>query len=212
MNHNWVVPCNQLDSFKPLTMFNTLRAQLKSVGFWGKYPILGFIHGEFPDKHPRNFHVHAHLIIFYDSRPELEALLDKLKKRFYLPEHHHHKFTTPLLTRWLTPGTHTKDDFLRILSYVAKAYWNRIYWYWSKKYQAWIRGKDGRIPEPQHTQQLIWVDQFNPSQLRFLFGLKVVRHRLVQNFTAKAPISKKPSAKNKEVIIRIPGNKAVIVL
>lgn len=157
MNDRWVFTPEEFNHITATRIKRRLRTHLVRIGITADAGfLLAFIHGEF-DPVSRLYTLHFHGITTAEIADLLQSLVGKWG---YVPTR---TGASPLRRdRINDPG--------RQLSYLLKSYWP------SKGVREMLNGsrkrdrKGRRIPEPYHTQYLLWMDRHRLSDLTVMIG------------------------------------------
>lgn len=167
---SWIVPGDRLCDVDAIKLLEQLRIDLSRKGgvpengwaFFG-------LHGEYLEQTDQ-WHIHVHGLVAGEMIDRCQALR-KSKKYRSLREGR-----SPASERGATPVEFTQEaprDLWRQTAYRFQSFWP-------------VGGKErrNRIPEPRHSQWLMWMDRYQPSDLCLMIGLRVEKGQLVR--TGKA--------------------------
>jgi hypothetical protein len=154
VHEDWEIPAGKLHTFKPRVLLDRVRKQLHRAKFRGA--AIGKIDFDFvPDRMTWGIHLH---FVAAGLTPKVE---DRLRE-YYEPSE---SVGTPMMVKEV-------DDLAGAVSYALKSF---------PKYRVRFRDAQGRmntpskrrrVPEPYHTEYLLAVDQFPPSALMLVIGVK----------------------------------------
>ena len=166
----WAVPPRIFRKQSPVNMKGKLRADLlrsaRKLGFNNVPEIQGyliaFLHGEFTqfDNLPQCFHPHFHALACGDWI----AVVDNMRRQpGYAPTD---STKTPIR------ATRELHNLPYALSYLLKSYWPAK-WKGSVSFVGRKRRttKHRRIPEPHHSDLLLWLNKYEPSDLILKMGV-----------------------------------------
>jgi hypothetical protein len=167
----WEVPAGQLHRFNPQRKLNALRSLInRSGGGQADGYLLAVIHGEFePGRQVYQLHVHCL------AAGGLRDVVDKAVRK------------TPTVR--VVFGAYGVTDFVRFrlrmdgeptnlpsaFTYLVKSYWVSRLQY--RNAQGMLRRSRWatRIPEPHHSEVLLWLDQWRLADLTLLMNISVGR-------------------------------------
>lgn len=166
-SQSWIVPGDRLCNVDATKLLEQLRVDLVRKGgvpedgwaFFG-------LHGEYFEQ-TDHWHIHAHGLVAGGMIGRCLAL--KANKKKYGPLR---EGRSPASERGATPVEFSHEapkDLWRQTAYRYQAFWP-------------LGGKvrRNRIPEPRHSQWLMWMDRYQPSDLCLLIGLRVKKGQLVR--------------------------------
>lgn len=167
----WEVPAGKLSSFNPIQRLAALRSLINRCGGTeaGGYLIL-FIHGEFEPRR-RVYQIHVHGLA---AGALWRVINEKVRK-------------TPSVRT--IKGAYGRTDFVRHrlrmdgeltdlprpLTYLLKSYWPSRAQYLTPEGRLRRHRRATRIPEPYHTEVLLWLDRWRLSDLSLMMNLSVDR-------------------------------------
>ncbi|WP_430386734.1 hypothetical protein [Blastomonas fulva] len=171
---SWVLSPKAFRDATPIALKAKLRADLlraaASIGFDGVPQISGFLiaflHGEYTefDDSRAHLHPHFHCLVSGDWIAVVEAMR---AQRGYKPT-----------AASLTPirASRKLDDLPYALSYLLKSYWPAKWKGTVSGVGTKRRNRDHRrIPEPHHSEVLLWLHHARPSDLVLKMGLNQAR-------------------------------------
>lgn len=160
----------------PALLIMALRASLYAQGAAAaKGWLICFIHGEY-DPVGKVFRLHVHGSVY----GEMVQVVDKLRK---LPNYQTQRYLrdgslSPVYRR-VQIGRKPSDNLLRQITYRLQSYWPSRAIIISDGKRIRARQKQ-RIDEPYHSQVLLWMDQWDISDLTLMVGLRVTKDGLIQ--------------------------------
>lgn len=170
---SWIVPGDLLCDVDANKLLEQLRIDLTRKGgvpedgwaFFG-------LHGEYFEQTDQ-WHIHVHGLVAGEMIDRCKALRKRKKYRSLRDGR------SPAPERGATPIEFTQEapkDLWRQTAYRFQSFWP-------------VGGKErrNRIPEPRHSQWLMWMDRYQPSDLCLLIGLRVKKGQLVR--TGKAYVN-----------------------
>jgi hypothetical protein len=164
--HGWSIPAAELDSFDPIKRLAALRSLLNRAGAGDAQGFLiGFLHGELePESQVYQLHLHGAV------HGEMVDVLDNLREGLNRSDE---------IMRRLRISRQRLCHLPHPLTYVLQSYWpcRRIGPVGEEGEINRNRQKQ-RIPEPFHTQYLLWLDRHRLGDLNLMIGLSVVGGRL----------------------------------
>lgn len=160
LHEDWIIPAGELDTLHPRTITDKLRKQLHRMEFKGM--VIGGIDGSF-DADSKAWFIHVHLV----AKGLNEEMIEKLRELYPASD----SVPVPVMVKPV-------KDAARQFSYVLKSFWN-----WRQRYvddQGHYNTveKRRRVPEPHHTEYLLWLDRFAVSDLMLLVGVRRYGGRL----------------------------------
>ncbi len=156
LRQEWEFPAGKLHLCKPRTITDRLRKQLQRMEF--RRPIFGGVDLSFdPDR--KVWMVHLHLVVDGLTK-EVEG---KLRQLYPASEH----IRKPVVVK-------SVDYTYGAFSYAIKSFPNCRPSYTDKQGRANTPGKRRRVPEPHHTEFLLWVARFPIGDLKMVRGWKLV--------------------------------------
>jgi len=167
----WIVPADRLFEVDAVKLLEQLRIDLTRKGGVPKYGWAFFgLHGAYFEA-TDHYHIHAHGLVSGEMIERCLAL--KANKMKYGPRRNGR---SPASESGATPVEFIHEapkDLWRQTAYRFQSFWP-------------VGGKErrNRIPEPRHSQWLMWMDRYQPSDLCLMIGLRVEQGKLVR--TGKA--------------------------
>lgn len=173
--NGWTVPAADLFAFDPVRRLASFKSDLYRSGATRADGYLWVsIHGEF-DPVGELYQMHLHGL----AAGGLVEVLDRLRKR---PKYRSYRRRGDRVSQRIKisrqPLSESPADRVRRLTYLLQSWWP------SKAIWAGAGGrmrsrKRQRIPEPFHTQYLLWLDRNRLSDMTLLVGMSVQRDELV---------------------------------
>lgn len=154
VHQSWIIPAGELDKLHPRTITDKLRKQFQRMGFTGI--IIGGIDGSY-DPDLEVWFIHVHLIVEGLTKEMVEKFRDLYPASERIP--------VPVMAGPV-------NEAARQFSYVCKSFWNWRHRYVDDEGHYNTVEKKRRVPEPHHTEYLLWLDRFAVSDLMLLVGLR----------------------------------------
>lgn len=175
----WSVRGDDLYTVDPRRLLEQVRVDLTRIGGvpqdgWGFFGL----HGEHCDVHDM-WHIHIHSVVAGSLIDRVRSLKAKRKYRVLRERRSPSKKRGSTAVRISRQPTRNR---FRRTAYCLQAFWP----------VARLKRRN-RIPEPRHSQWLMWIDRYQPSDLCLLVGIKVENGRLVR--TGKLYMNGKNSKK-----------------
>lgn len=169
LSESWVVPGEDLMLFDPAEMFERVRSRLAANG---AYHVPGYLalgcHAEFWNP-TQEWRIHAHGIAGGAMRDCVDAL--RGCRMFKQDQRGARERPNVLIQDGLT-------NFPRPMLYTLQG-WFPKRGYENPKTGEIERGRKTRVPEPYHTQYLLWLDRFRLKDLVLLIGLRATERGLI---------------------------------
>ncbi len=174
---SWEFTAEQLLAVNPILLLAALRTALYEMGAATAtgWIFLG-LHGEFDPK-AKVYRLHVHGIAYGG----MAQVVDRLRS---LPNY--------ATSRWLPDGSPSPvyrrvrmtrkrvNRLPRPLTYLVQSYWPaRALWVSEDGRRRRARRKR-RLPEPYHSQVLLWLDKWSIDDLTLMIGLRVTKNGLTQ--------------------------------
>lgn len=173
----WAFTPDELQQVDPTMLLNSLRTDLlRCVPNSGKGWAIIFLHGEYQTAQG-TYALHVHGV----AGGAMVKAVDALRKRKkYRSRRNKGQDSTQRVKRSQKPLTNLPQP----LTYLLKSYWPGKW----KGYVSGVgkerRSRDhGRIPEPYHSQYLLWLDRWELKDITLLIGVRVGKRGFV--LTAK---------------------------
>lgn len=160
LHEDWTIPAGKLNSLHPRTITDKLRQQFLRMGFTGA--IIGAIDGSF-DPDLKVWFVHVHLVV--------KGLTHEMAKKLHELYPASSDIPKPVMVGKV-------EDAGGRFSYVLKAFWNLRTRFIDSQGRVNTPEKKQRVPEPHHTEYLLWLDRFAVSDQMLLVGVRRYGGRL----------------------------------
>ena len=169
----WAFTPDELQCVDPNKLLNRLRTDLlRCAPNSGKGWAIYFLHGEFQTAQGA-YPMHVHGV----AGGAMVKAVDALRKRKnYASTRKKGQDNTQRVVQSQKPLTNLPEP----LTYLLKSYW-------PKKWKGYVSGVDterrsrdhGRIPEPYHSQYLLWLDQLELKDITLLMGVRVGKKEFI---------------------------------
>lgn len=163
----WAFTPDELQQVDPTMLLNRLRTDLlRCVANSGKGWAIFFLHGEYqPAQDMYQLHVHGLV-----GGGLIDAVEKLRKRKAYKSTRKKGQDSTQRVVRSRKPLTNLPEP----LTYLLKSYWPNKW----KGYVSGVgterRSRDHRrIPEPYHSQVLLWLDRWELRDITLLMGVRV---------------------------------------
>ena len=173
----WEFKADELDSVVPRLLLAALLAALYAQGAAKAYGWLDVvIHGEW-DPIGQVYRLHAHGYAYGEMIDVVDRLrnLPNYKTRRYLKD----GSLSPVYRRVQVKRKPPKNR-LRQITYRMQSYWPAKAIIMSDNGVRKRARQKRRIAEPHHSQVLLWLDQWDISDLTLMIGLRVTKDGLIQ--------------------------------
>lgn len=168
------IPAGQLHTFDPIKLVNRTRRQLERAGISKTNCfMISAVDGEW-DEGSAIYQPHLHLITYGITKDVLSRLIkswphDPLRVRV-------RKRLEPI------------DDLPRVVAYLDKTFWPSVARK-NNKMGVYPHGKR-QPPAPIEREVLLWLHRKIPSDLRFFFGVKLYRRRIMKTYSVHTTFGK----------------------
>jgi len=172
----WAFTPEELAQLNPIALLEGLRQDLNRAGAQDADGFAFFtIHGEY-DPNANINQVHAHGLL----TNEMVKVLNRLrKKRKYHSERKASNSTDRVFQR-IRISKKPLTNLPEPLTYIVQSFWPSR-WIGDRGDGKIIRRRSkSRIPEPAHTQYLLWLDQWEIADLCLLVHLRVTKSGLIE--------------------------------
>ena len=162
----WLIPAGQLHKVDPRRLIHQLRAHFYRYGAKaGEGFLIGFLHGEY-DPATDKIQIHFHAVV----SGRMRSVLDRSRAGWSY--RHLDEFGRRLPVKGVRRSLLPLSNMPRPITYLLKSYWPSK---WTGKTGSGDRIKQGRpsrIPDPRHTEVLVWLDRWSLEDIKLTIGVR----------------------------------------